>query len=154
MRRRTYLLGVTTAVVGLAGCSDSTDDEEEDDDEDDDTEQQDGGAAVGPAEPDAEMPTASFGFEYDTGGPTLAIMHEAGDPIRPSTLSVRGDFDGGEPETTQWNGSTSGSLDDDPAVAAGDVWELGGVGPAYDVRVVWEAGDESATLSADEGPDA
>jgi hypothetical protein len=55
----------------------------------------------------------------------------------------------------QWRGSASGEVDGESAVVAGDRVEVG-VRSSYELYVVWESedGDQSATLAADEGPDA
>lgn len=148
MHRRTYLLGATTAAVGLAGCNglSGSDDEADDEEDDDQTEETD--------DPSTNQPTAAFALDYFSEG-ELTITFDSGDTIKAANLFVRGDFDA-DTSGGNWSalgGDASSEVGGDPAVSAGDGVTVE-AGPAYDVQVVWEAGDDSATLSTAEGPEA
>jgi flagellin-like protein len=107
----------------------------------------------------ATQPTASFGFDYtnNQAGDNVTISHENGDQIRVSELYIRGDFDGGSDSNGQWddfqNVSASATIGSESAVSSGDSITVD-AGSAYDLSVVWETDDNSATLSSDTGPDA
>jgi len=103
-------------------------------------------------------PTASFSFEYDATADTVEITHEGGDTIAASELFVRGtgftsasgaDMTG----PGRWRGSTSSSIDGQPAVVAGDRVTVG-LRSDGELRLVWRGDSSSATLAAYEGPDA
>jgi hypothetical protein len=51
------------------------------------------------------------------------------------------------------NADASGDADGTTAVSSGDSADVD-AGPAYDLNVVWETDDGSATLSEDSGPSA
>lgn len=148
MRRRSYLLGVL-AVSGLAGCGGDTEDEEPAEDDDEDTPDPDDSDTMGGDEQPA-MPAAAFAVDYDGESQELTVTLESGETIRASNLYVRGDG----VDDRQWSAdSASGSIQGEPAVRAGDSLTLTGVPSDYEVRVVWETGDDSAVLLMDEGPD-
>ncbi|MEF8871590.1 MAG: ABC transporter substrate-binding protein, partial [Haloarculaceae archaeon] len=95
-------------------------------------------------------PQVSFGVEYNSDDGTLVITHEAGDAVTASNLSVYGD---GIAQTGTWEelgGSTSGTSGGEPTVAAGDRVTVD-VSAEYSVRVVWESGQDSATLVSETG---
>ncbi|WP_135826266.1 type IV pilin [Halorussus ruber] len=93
-------------------------------------------------------PQSSFSFDYD--GSDLTITHDGGDTIKSNVLYIRGSVD----ETGKWQ-----SVSDDGGtgydVSAGDTVKVG-AGDSDTARVVWESsnGDNSATLSEWEGPNA
>ena len=107
-------------------------------------------------------PQVAFDMAYDASAETLELTHTGGDHVAARSLSVRGTGLGrndGDSVSLRWDeagGSASGTIDDEPAVVAGDSLRLDGVSPDYDVRVVWQPpeGDTAATLAADEGPEA
>ncbi len=96
------------------------------------------------------QPTASFGFDYD-GSSELKITHENGDQIKTSELFIRGDGVSNKEWPVSDASSTIGSQ---TAVSSGDSTTLTGVPDDYDVSVVWESDENSATLSSDTGPGA
>ncbi|MFB6301391.1 MAG: hypothetical protein ABEH78_00805 [Haloferacaceae archaeon] len=101
------------------------------------------------------VPAAQFTFEYDPDAGILTITHESGDAIPAANLYVRGsgfaDAEGADQTAAgQWQGSVSG---EDSTVVAGDAVVVG-VTPAYNIGLVYEGDDQSATLAADQGPDA
>jgi hypothetical protein len=110
-----------------------------------------------------ETPQVAFSFEYEATGEgtgTVAITHDGGDTVRQSELYVRGTgfADVSNVDMTaggQWAGTTNGTVDDEPSVAAGDMVTLG-VESDAELRVIFEDtdGNTSATLAAWEGPDA
>ena len=121
-------------------------------------------ALAGPSEdrsgPRRTAPAISFEFDYDSTRGTVEITHSGGDSVRVRSLSIRGEgfADAARADMTgpgQWRGSASGEVDGESAVVAGDRVEVG-VRSSYELYVVWESedGDQSATLAADEGPDA
>ena len=103
-----------------------------------------------------DQPTASFGFDYS--GTELTITHENGDQIKKSNLYVRGDWNktgsGNNAPDGQWDGDASATIGSASAVSSGDSWTESNVGSQYDLNVVWESDDNSATLTSDSGPDA
>lgn len=106
-------------------------------------------------EPSATAPQVAFEFEYDPESGELTITHTAGDFVAAGELYVRGE---GTP-TGSWaqlGGSASGEVDGQQGVAAGDSLTLSGVGPGYEVSIVWESddGNVAATLAEDSGPEA
>jgi len=114
-----------------------------------------------------QQPTASFEFSYDSGDSNLTITHENGDQIEVDNLYIRGDFDNSSIDNNNWNGfsgsadySASGDIGGNTAVSSGDTLTIhgdsdnSGVGSSYDLNVVWETDEGSATLSEDSGPDA
>jgi flagellin-like protein len=110
-----------------------------------------------------QQPTASFGFDYTTSESNLTITHGSGDQIKVGNLYVRGDFGDSDFTNGEWNSFTgvndseytaSGDIGGTTAVSSGDTLVLDGVGSSYDLNVVWETDEGSATLSSDDGPDA
>jgi len=100
-------------------------------------------------------PQVSFAVEYDSTTSELRISHRAGDTVPASELTVRGEG----VRSGNWadlGGTASGENDSRPAVVAGDTLTLSGVPPDYEVSIVWQSpdGSASATLLTDEGPDA
>jgi branched-chain amino acid transport system substrate-binding protein len=101
------------------------------------------------------VPQVSFAISYDSDAGTLTITHEAGDEIVAGNLFVSGD---GIAQTGTWEelgGSTSGTSGGESTVTAGDRVTVD-ASSEYSVRVVWDSGQDSATLvtrtgSADEG---
>jgi hypothetical protein len=166
MRRRSYLAGVTALAASLAGCgggdTETTDDETDDgpgDDSADSAPTDETTTDEGSADDDSPSaaPSVAFSFEYavgDSGSGDLTITHTSGDHVRAGSLVLRGEFDAASGGTwLDYEGSASGDLGDDPAVVAGDSVTVS-AGSAYEISVVWEGEDTSATLSTDEGPDA
>lgn len=100
--------------------------------------------------PDEVVPQVSFAIEYDSDERALTITHQGGDTVVASNLSVYGD---GIERTGTWEelgGTTSGTSDGEPSVTAGDRVTVG-VTSEYSVRVVWESGQDSATLATKTG---
>jgi hypothetical protein len=122
------------------------------------------GALAGPSEDERRrtrgIPAVAFEFDYDSSRDTVEITHSGGDNVRATDLSIRGTgfADAARADMTgpgQWRGSASGEMGGESAVVAGDRVAVG-VESDYELRVVWmsDDGDQSATLAADEGPDA
>jgi flagellin-like protein len=122
-------------------------------------------------------PTASFTFEYnedDSGGTgVLTITHDGGDAVKANELYIRGqdsepsgnsknvnvrwlDVDSSSATISAIDETASGEVGSDSAVVAGDFVEIGGVGSASKLRMIYNPseGDSTATLSTFEGPDA
>jgi hypothetical protein len=107
----------------------------------------------------SDVPQVAFAFEYEETGDDvglLTITHEGGDSVPAATLYLRGEgfatVDGADQtDGGQWQGDTS----DEGTVQAGHAVDVGVTGD-YELTVVWESesGDRSATLSANEGPEA
>jgi flagellin-like protein len=105
------------------------------------------------------QPTASFGFDYNSGDSELTITHENGDQVLAKDLYIRGDFGNSNDKWKNFDGDASGNIDSQSAVSSGDRVIIGDgseseVPSSYDVSVVWEGDEGSATLSEDTGPDA
>ncbi|MEF8852093.1 MAG: type IV pilin N-terminal domain-containing protein [Haloarculaceae archaeon] len=107
-------------------------------------------------------PQASFGFDWDGEGGSgedadLAISHEGGDSIQANRLYIRGDPGASSLETTTlgdtWGNYNASGVTGTSQVSAGNRASVE-VGPTAVVDVVWQSGDDSATLSSWEGPDA
>lgn len=105
-------------------------------------------------------PQVAFGFDYDRDAETVTITHEGGDHVRQRALTVEGAgfADAADAEMTGpgiWQGTASGEIGGDPAVAAGDRVTVGAE-PDCDIRMVWrsEDGNAAATLAQFSGPDA
>lgn len=108
----------------------------------------------------ADVPQVNFAFEFDADAGTLTVTHQSGDFVAQSALYVRGsgfaDREGVDMTGPgQWQGSTSGEQNGEPAIVAGDRVTIG-VTSGYEIRLVWESesGDTSATLAQQSGPDA
>ena len=108
----------------------------------------------------SQQPTASFGFDYNGGSGVsdLVISHENGDQIKENNLYIRGNFGSGSSTSSAgtWaslGGSASASIGSTSAVSSGDSVTVQ-AGSDYDLSVVWEVDDNSATLTSDTGPDA
>jgi len=130
---------------------------------------------------DEVQPNSSFSFNYDGGADTLTITLTDGDNIDPNELFLRGNVDvaarlagsNGIAADDSWQ-----DLLDGTASASGDVSSVGGLvsggsvadevssgqgieidmsssdGPSYEVNVIWETAEDSATLETSEGPEA
>jgi flagellin-like protein len=123
-----------------------------------------------------QTPTASFSFDYEQTsgtGDSLTITHDGGDTIPASRLSAStsGITDGAatSPEELTYSGTlftssgdvSSGTSDTIDGSSGADFVDSGGNNDAAEmdggtVRVVYESqsGENSATLSTWEGPDA
>jgi flagellin-like protein len=100
---------------------------------------------LGPGE---AQPQASFSFDGPDTSDNMNIIHDNGDAIKSSQLYIRGDVDSGG----EWSGDASGSQDGESAVTSGDSWEVTiDATDDYSIRVVWDNGDNSATLSEKSG---
>jgi flagellin-like protein len=116
-------------------------------------------------------PTASFTFEYseDTANGLLTITHDGGDAVKASELYVRGDnggtnvndawqdyLDGDTTDLPDSDVTASGEIGSASAVVAGDYVELNDVNSDAKFRIIYNPaqGDNTATLSTFEGPDA
>lgn len=89
------------------------------------------------------VPSAAFEFEHAEG--TATIEHAGGDRIPAERLHVRGD---GLNATGSWadlGGTTSGAIEDAPAVISGDTLEIG-VESSHSIRVVAENEDGMAAI--------
>jgi flagellin-like protein len=125
---------------------------------------------------DRTTPQASFSWTLNDDTYNLTVTHEGGDAIKEKEMFFRGEGlnDTFEPSGTpassnsdcpgdvdmcaalgEWPGETSTEVDDKSAVAAGDSTTLH-VDYDYELRLVFQtsAGDKSATLAQDAGPDA
>ncbi|MHB9287618.1 type IV pilin [Halobacteriales archaeon Cl-PHB] len=99
-------------------------------------------------------PQVAFAFDYSEAEETLEIVHQGGDAVAASQLTIRGE--GLATGTwTDLGGSASGDVGGEAAVVAGDSLTLD-AGTDYEVHVVWEAAesDASAVLAASSGADA
>ena len=106
---------------------------------------------LGPGE---AQPSASFSFD-DDGSSEVTVTHDSGDAIPVANLYIRGNSN--LDHTGQWDdssftnqGTASGSQDGESAVTSGDSVTVGYSGD-YELRVVWDNGDNSATLSETSG---
>jgi len=121
-------------------------------------------------------PTASFTFEYSEGsGNTglLTVTHDGGDAVKANELYIRGskgasngqvndawaDYNSGSsvsPDITASTVTASGKIGTESAVVAGDFAELTNIGSDAKLRMIYNPaqGDNTATLSTFEGPDA
>ena len=107
---------------------------------------------LGPGE---AQPSASFSFDGPSSTPgNVTVTHDSGDAIPESNLEIRGDNINQSASFSsypgEWEGSTSGTQDGESAVSSGDSTEVP-VDSSYSVRVVWDNGDNSATLSETSG---
>ncbi|WP_302082184.1 ABC transporter substrate-binding protein [Salinibaculum rarum] len=96
------------------------------------------------------VPQVSFEITHNSDDGTLTITHEAGDTVVASNLFVYGD---GLARTGSWEelgGSASGQSGGEPAVTAGDRVTVGAASE-YSVQVLWESGQDSATLASESG---
>ena len=116
---------------------------------------------------DEVQPNTSFSFDYD-GSSNLEVVISDGDSLEAGNLFLRGSD--GSNINIAWDGSTTtgGSINDgvggiDPSATsygsgtefnAGQGLEFAGIGSTYQVDVVWETSEDTATLQSDEGPDA
>lgn len=100
-------------------------------------------------------PTAAFDFEYDAEAGELTVTHVAGDTVPVRELHLLGDGLGPVGSWRELGGEASGTVDGRAAVVAGDSVTVTAT-PEYEARVVWidAAGDRSATLASDHGPQA
>jgi flagellin-like protein len=121
-------------------------------------------------------PQASFSFDWDGEGgteDTLNVTHDGGDTVKAKNLYVRGDAgtdssrsssvihtDIGESwdnyDTESGAGSFSSTISASDDVTAGNEIKVHQVGSDGEIDIVWErsTGDNSATLSGWEGPEA
>jgi len=110
--------------------------------------------------PEWEQPGVWMTMDYRANSDHLLITHNGGEPIRKSSLKIRGSefADVANADITSngsWSGDASGQVDGEPAVVFGDTVVVG-VEAAYDIRVRWTepGGGQSATLESSRGPDA
>ena len=101
---------------------------------------------LGPGE---AQPSASFNFEedVDSSGGTVTVTHDSGDSIPADVLYIRGD-NGNDGDT--WADIGTGGITSDSEISSGDSVDVsisGSQSDSYTVRVVWDNGDNSATLS-------
>ena len=120
-------------------------------------------------------PQASFSFDWDDSSgdeDTLNVTHDGGDTIKAKNLYVRGDagtdssrsstvintdigesWDNYDTESGAGSFSTISANDD---VTAGSTIKVHQIGSDGEIDIVWErsTGDNSATLSSWEGPEA
>ena len=116
-------------------------------------------------------PQASFSFDWDdnTGDEdTLNVTHDGGDTIEAKNLYVRGE-EGTDQNNYNANlgqswdnynneagASNAGTGSPNSAVTAGSTIRVHGIASDGEIDIVWErsTGDNSATLSSWEGPEA
>jgi len=120
-------------------------------------------------------PQASLSVEYESAtgsnwGPgwngNITVNHDSGDSVIAENLYLRGegfvtpggdwsDYEAFTSAPENITVSTSGSVDGQDAVVAGDRLQIG-ANSDYELSVVWEAaeGDSSNTFREDTGPDA
>ncbi len=100
---------------------------------------------LGPGE---AQPSASFSFEEDfsTSDNEVVVTHDSGDSIDATELYLRGNVNTSE-SWKEKGGAASGS-DDSSEVTSGDSVGVDVTPGDYEVRVVWDNGDNSATLSS------
>jgi len=124
---------------------------------------------------DEVQPNSNFEFDYENAssssvGDSLTITLTDGDSIESNNLYLRGDADSlGTGIDQAWTGSGSGPIGSGTGtggftpgttseVTSGQGIELTTAGSgslsSYDLSVVWESADDSATLASDSGPDA
>ncbi|PSP32466.1 type IV pilin [Halobacteriales archaeon QH_10_67_22] len=111
-------------------------------------------------------PQASFSFDWNgpaDGDDTLNVTHDGGDTVTAQNLYLRGEEGTrdctGDPEGEDNLGDTWDTYSDADAtseITAGNRAEVACLGSDGEVDVVWQrtGGDNSATLSSWEGPDA
>ncbi len=100
--------------------------------------------------PDGVVPQVSFETAYDSDERALTITHQAGDAVVASNLTVSGD---GIEQTGMWaelGGTTSATSDGEPSVTTGDRVTVG-TRSEYSVQLVWDSGQDSATLVSETG---
>jgi flagellin-like protein len=107
---------------------------------------------------DEVAPNAGFNFDYDGSsggsGADLTVIHDSGDAITVSDLTITGEEDGNDISNPWPATDASGTKDGNTAVVAGDRTTLSSINPDYEVTISWVSGDSSATLGEDTGPDA
>jgi halocyanin-like protein len=103
-------------------------------------------ASISQAEPQGEMPRASFEVEVQQG--TATIVLEAGESIPAGELYVRGD--GIEPTGVWHELAEDSELGPDDMVGAGMAVSVD-VDDEYSIQIVWESDDQSATLLSASG---
>ena len=119
---------------------------------------------------DDVQPNAGFNFDYDSSQTELEITFGDGDTLEAQNVYVRGDRGGGNDIDVKWTdagsseaigtGSGTGFSSGDEVQAGQGVrinstdGLAGDVQLDYDLSVVWETDDNTATLESDTGPDA
>lgn len=108
----------------------------------------------GPGTPeDRLLPQVRFVFDYDAEARELTAIHEGGNGVFASELSLRGEGI----EAGRWDrldGTASSQMGDTPVVVAGDRLTLSEVPPDYEIRLVWEPTDRyRVALAPDAGPE-
>jgi len=99
-------------------------------------------------------PQVSLGYDYDESEETLEITVRSGDTFTAGQVQFRGS--GFDETGASWAEVTGTEVTPESTVAAGDRVTLTGVGPAFELDVVWESsnGGESAIIAVRTGPDA
>ncbi len=99
-------------------------------------------------------PQVSLAYDYDESEETLEITVQSGDTFTAGQVQFRGS--GFDETGASWAEVTGTEVTPESTVAAGDRLTLTGVGPAFELDVVWESGDESDSviISTQTGPDA
>jgi FlaG/FlaF family flagellin (archaellin) len=120
---------------------------------------------------DEVQPNTSFEFDYeeDSSADTLTITLTDGDSIVLDELNLRGDLNGDIDQDFTSLGSASGvsgasgtgglTISSSNEMSPGQAVEItssgsGGDFSDYEVSLVWETSENSATLEESEGPDA
>lgn len=102
-------------------------------------------------------PQAGFSGQYDgppeDGVDELRITHDGGETIEAGNLYIRGDFGSGGTPDSAGTWADFSSAGPDSQVAAGNSATVS-VGSDFDVRVVYQLNQNSATLGKFTGPDA
>lgn len=107
---------------------------------------------------DDPAPTASFSYDYDDVSDVLTVTHASGDPIRAGYLSVQGDLGSSCPavdlcDARRTLGDTS-AFGGDSTFRSGNSFTLSTTGDDFQIEVVYDDGEQSASLDGYEGPDA
>jgi hypothetical protein len=102
---------------------------------------------------DTVTPAVAFTFEYSRDQQQVTIVHDSGDTVPARNLYIRGEgiADGYRGSWDEIEGSGYGPED---SVAAGNRLTVDVTGDDFELRVVWESGDHSATLAEYDGPEA
>jgi len=110
-------------------------------------------------------PQASFSFDWNgpaNGDDTLNVTHDGGDTVTAQNLYLRGEEGQRDGCASQddlgdtWDTYAGSSVSSNSEITAGNRAQVQCLGSDGEVDVVWQrtGGDNSATLSSWEGPDA
>ncbi|WP_302082449.1 type IV pilin N-terminal domain-containing protein [Salinibaculum rarum] len=103
---------------------------------------------LGPGE---AQPQATFTFDGPNSSNIVTVTHDSGDSIKPSELYIRGN-NNNNGNWTDSNGGPNGTVSaSDSEVTSGNSAYVNVTGKVsnYDIRVVWDNGENSATLAED-----